>query len=74
MPITTLRIATMSLRGTYSFVQVGIGDTHDDVRPGSGEAQPIAGITHTAGFHARAAQTPTTAMKHPARRRSIAWR
>ena len=74
MPIATLRSAKPILRGTYSFVQVGIGGTHDDVWPGSGEAHPIAGTAHRAGFHARAVQTPTTAMKHPARRRSICGR
>jgi hypothetical protein len=74
MPIATLKSAKPSLTGTYSFVQVGVGGTHDDVWPGSGEAHPIAGTTHRVGFHARTAQTPTTAMKHPARCRTIAWR
>ncbi len=73
VPIATVRSAKPSLNGTYSFVQVGIGGTHDDVWPGSGVAHPIAGTTHVTGFHAKAAQTPTTAMKQPARRRSIAW-
>jgi hypothetical protein len=68
-----LRSATPNLSGRYSFVQVGIGGTHDDGWPGSGEAHPIAGTTHMTGFHARTAQIPTTAIKHPARRRSIAW-
>ena len=68
-----LRSAITNLSGTYSFVQVGIGGTHDDAWPGSGEAHPTAGTKHTTGFHAKTAQTPITAMKDPARRRSIAW-
>jgi hypothetical protein len=72
-PIAILRRATPNLSGTYSFVQVGTGGTQDDVWPGSGEAHPIAGTTHTTGFHARTAQMPRTAIKHPARRRSIGW-
>ena len=71
MPVPTLRSATTILSGTYSFVQVGIGGTHDDVWPESGEAHPIAGATHMVGFHARTAQTPITPMMHPAERRSI---
>jgi len=70
MAVATLRSATTILSGTYSFVQVGIGGTHD-VLPGSGEAHPIAGATHMVGFHARTAQTPITPMMHPAKRRSI---
>jgi hypothetical protein len=73
MPIATLRSAKPILRGTYSFVQVGIEGTHGDVWPGSGEAHPIAGTAHRAGFQARTAQIPRTAIKHPTRRRSIAW-
>jgi hypothetical protein len=72
MAIATLRSPTAILSVTYSFVQVGIGGTHDDVWPGSGEAHPIAGTTHVVGFHARTAQTPITPMMHPAKRRSIA--
>ena len=71
MAVATLRSATTILSGTYSFVQVGIGGTYDDVLPGSGEAHPIAGATHMVGFHARTAQTPITPMMHPAKRRSI---
>ena len=71
LAVATLRSATTTLSGTYSFVQVGIGGTHDDVWPGSGEAHPIAGATHMVGFHARTAQTPITPMMHPAKRRTI---
>ena len=70
MAIATLTSATTILSDTYSFVQVGIGGTHDDVWPGR-EAHPIAGATHMVGFHARTAQTPITPMMHPAKRRSI---
>jgi hypothetical protein len=71
MAVATLRSPTAILSGTYSFVQVGIGGTHDDVWPGSGEAHPIAGATQMVGFHAKTAQTPTTPMMHPAKRRRI---
>jgi hypothetical protein len=72
MAIATLRNPTAILSGMYSFVQVGIGGAHDDAWPGSGEAHPIAGVTHMTGFHARATHMPITATKPPAKRRSIA--
>jgi hypothetical protein len=71
MAVATLRSATTILSGTYSFAQVGIGGTHDDVWPGTGEPHPIAGVTHMTGFHARATHIPITATKPPAKRRSI---
>jgi hypothetical protein len=55
MPIVMLRSATPILSGTYSCVQWGVGGTHEEVWPGSGEAHPIAGATHMSGFHAKAA-------------------
>jgi hypothetical protein len=72
MPVPTLSSATTILSGRYSFMQVGIGGTHDDAWPGSGEAHPIAGVTHMTGFHTRATDMPMTATKTPAKRRSIA--
>src|SRR3989442_12783631 len=53
MPVPTLRSATPILVGTYSRGQEGIGGTHTDVWPGSGEAHPTAGTTHVTGFHGR---------------------